>query len=147
MSWSLLHIAHSRMFVHLQLHNWLHWIYLLLRLRSRRLKVNIIFAGMIIVLANKSIKTNGFTSWSVSSLSGYRKPLLNCVGSLSPSNNTTYTIDMTGSIHQKSKFSAYSSQYCLIETHIIYVGPLEEISYYINSQQMFIEHYGCQQDF
>ena len=37
----------------------------LLRLRSRHLKVNIMFVGMIIVLADKSIMANGFTSWSV----------------------------------------------------------------------------------
>ena len=80
------------------------------------LKVNIIFVGVIIVLANKSIITNGFTLWSVSvmisSLNDYRKPLLNCVGSLSLSNITTHAIEITGfTIHQKSEFSAHSSQY------------------------------------
>ena len=72
----------------------------LLRLRGRRLKVNIIFVDVIIALANKSITTNGFTSWSVSvmisSLNDYRKPLLNYVGSLSLSNITTRAIEMTG---------------------------------------------------
>ena len=37
-----------------------------LRLWGRRLKVNIIFVGMIIALANESVTMNGFTSWSVS---------------------------------------------------------------------------------
>ena len=57
---------------------------LLLRLRGRHLKVNIIFVGMIIALANESVLTIGFTSWSVSvmisSLNDYRKPLLNLCG-------------------------------------------------------------------
>ena len=65
-----------------------------LRLRGRRLKVNIIFVGVIIALANESVTTNGFTSWLVSvmisSLNDYRKPLLNYVGSLS------LLIEMTG---------------------------------------------------
>ena len=98
-----------------------------LRLRGRRLKVNIIFVSVIIALANESITTNGFTSWSVSvmisSLNDYRKPLLNYVGSLSLSNITTRAIEMTGfTIHQKSEFSARYSQFrlpILMETGII----------------------------
>ena len=98
-----------------------------LRLRGRRLKVNIIFVGVIIALANKSITTNGFTSWSVSvmisSLNDYRKQLLNYVGSLSLSIITTRAIEMTGfTIHQKSEFLAHYSQFrlpILMETGII----------------------------
>ena len=90
----------------------------MLRLRGRRLKVNIIFVGLIIALANEFVTTNGFTSWSVSamisSLNDHRKLLLNYVGSLSLSNITTRAIEMTGfTIHQKSKFSAHSSQFWL----------------------------------
>ena len=87
-------------------------------LQGRRLKVNIIFVGVIIALANESVTMNGFTSWSVSvmisSLNDHRKPLLNYVGSLSLSNITTCAIEMTGfTIHQKSEFSAHSSQFRL----------------------------------
>ena len=82
---------------------------------------------MIIALADESVTTNGFTSWSVSvmisSLNDYRKPLLNYVGSLSLSNIATRTIEMTAfTIHQKSEFSAHSSQFrlpILMETGII----------------------------
>ena len=89
-----------------------------LRLRGRRLKLSVIFVGVIIALANESVTKNGFTSWSVSvmisSLNDYRKPLLNYVGSLSLSNITTRAIEMIGfTIHQKSKFSAHSSQFRL----------------------------------
>ena len=98
-----------------------------LRLRGRHLKVNIIFVGVIIALANKSITTNGFTSWSISvmisSLNDYRKPLLNYVGSLSLLNITTCAIEMTGFIiHQKSELSVLYSQFrlpILLETGII----------------------------
>ena len=91
---------------------------LLLRLRGRHLKVNIIFVGVIIALANESVTMNGFTSWLVSvmisSLKHHRKPLLNYVGSLSLSNITTHAIEMTGfTIHQESEFSAHSSQFRL----------------------------------
>ena len=99
-----------------------------LRLRGRRLKVNIIFVGVIIALANKSITTNGFTSWSISvmisSLNDYRKPLLN-MWEAYPSllNITTRAIEMTGFIiHQNSEFSAHYSQFrlpILMETGII----------------------------
>ena len=98
-----------------------------LRLRDRHLKVNIIFVGVIIALPNKSITTNGFTSWSVSvmisSLNDYRKPLLNYVGSISVSNITTRVIEMTGfTIHQNSEISVHYSQFrlpILMETGII----------------------------
>ena len=53
-------------------------------------------------LANKSITTHGFTSWSVSvmisSLNDYRKPLLNRAGSLSLAKITTRA---TETIHQE----------------------------------------------
>ena len=56
-------------------------------------------------LANKSITTYGFTSWSVSvmisSLNDYRKPVLNRVGSLSLAKITTRA---TETIHQESDF-------------------------------------------
>ena len=98
-----------------------------LRLRGRRLKVNIIFVNVIIALVNRFVTTNGFTSWSVSvmisSLNDYRKPLLNYVRSLSLSNITTRAIEMTGfTIHQKSEFPAHYSQFrlpILMETGII----------------------------
>ena len=100
-----------------------------LRLRGRRLKVNIIFVGVIIFLANKSITTNGFTSWSVS-VNDYRKPLLNHVGSLSLSNITTRAIEMTGfTIHQKKRI--FSPLQPTSATNIVgnryYLGPLEKI--------------------
>ena len=89
-----------------------------LRLWGRRLKVNIIFVDVNIALPSKFKTTNGFISWSVSvmisSLNDYRKPLLNYVGSLSLSNITTRAIEMAGfTIHQKSEFSARSSQFRL----------------------------------
>ena len=53
-------------------------------------------------LANKSITTNGFTSWSVSvmisSLNDYRKPVLNRADSLSLAKITTRA---TETIHQE----------------------------------------------
>ena len=56
-------------------------------------------------LANKSITTYGFTSWSVSvmisSLNDYRKPVLNRAGSLSLAKITTCA---TETIHQESDF-------------------------------------------
>ena len=79
---------------------------------------------MIIALANKSITTNGFTSWSVlvmiSSVNDYTKPLLNCVGSLSLSNIITRAIEMTGfTIHQKSEFSVVSHSQTAIFSFIL----------------------------
>ena len=51
-----------------------------IKVTGRRLKVNIIFVGVIIALDNESVMTNGFTSWSVSvmisSLNDYKKSLL-----------------------------------------------------------------------
>ena len=67
-----------------------------------RLILNIIFGGVINVLVNKSITTHGFASWSVSvmisSLSDYRKPVLNRAGSLSLAKITTRA---TETIHQE----------------------------------------------
>ena len=58
-----------------------------LRLRGRYSLLKIIFGGVIIVLANKSITTRSFSllsvSMMISSLNDYWKPLLNRVGSLS----------------------------------------------------------------
>ena len=59
----------------------------------------------------------------ISSVNDYRKPLLNYVGILSLSDINTRAIEMTGfTIHQKSDFSAHSSQFRLpivMETGII----------------------------
>ena len=89
---------------------------------------------MIIALANESVMTNGFTSWSVSvmisSLNDYRKPLLNYVGSLSLLNITTRAIEMTGfTIHQKKRiFSPFQPISATnIDGNRYYLGPLEEI--------------------
>ena len=73
------------------------------KVTGTRLIVKIIFDDVINILANKSITTCGSTSWSVSamisSLNDYRKPLLNCVGSLPLLKFTTRATEII--IHQK----------------------------------------------
>ena len=65
-----------------------------LRLWGRYSLFKIIFGGVSIVLANKSNMTCGFTLLSVSvmisSLKDYSKPLLNCIESLSLSQNLLF---------------------------------------------------------
>ena len=67
-----------------------------LKLRGRYSQFKIIFGGVIIVLANKSITTHNFTLLSVwvmiSSLNDYWKPLLNRVWSLSLSKIITHAV-------------------------------------------------------
>ena len=60
---------------------------------------------------------------------GYRKPLLNCVGSLSPSNITTRAIVTGFAIHQKQILSLFQPILAIsIDRNMYYLGPLEEIS-------------------
>ena len=83
------------------------------------------------LLANKSITTHGFTSWSVSvmisSLNDYRIPVLNRAGSLSVAKITTRA---TESIHQECmRFLSLvqPTSAAFIDRNKQYLGPLEEI--------------------
>ena len=83
--------------------------------------LNIIFGGMINVLANKSIMIHGFTSWSVSVMISslndyYRKPVLNHVRSLFVS---TFTTHVTENYSSKKRFVSLVQPPLSIETNII----------------------------
>ena len=70
-----------------------------------RLILNIIFSGMIVILAHKSAITFRFTLWLLSvmnkSIKDWYKPLLNLVGSLCFSKFTTHSIVIPASLFIK----------------------------------------------
>ena len=70
-----------------------------------RLIMNIIFSGVIVILAYKSTITFRFTLWLLSvinnSIKDYYKPLLNLVGSLCCSKLTTRAIVIPASLFIK----------------------------------------------
>ena len=76
-----------------------------LRLQVMRLKLNIIFSGVIVILAYKSTTAFRFTSWLLSvmnkGLKDWYKPLSTHVGSLCSSQFTTRAIVIRASLFIK----------------------------------------------
>ena len=91
-----------------------------------RLILNIIFSGVIVILAYKSMITFRFTLWLLSvmnnSIKDYYKPLLNLVGSLCSSKFTTRAIASKKPISSQVSLILPTS----IDIMGYYLGPIVE---------------------